>query len=61
MRKLPIMNKACLAKLCWKFFTEDKALWCSVIRVKYKRKYVGDGMGEAKFYDLNLWKSLVNC
>lgn len=49
LRNLNTMNKACLAKLYWKLFKGDNALWCSVLKGKYGRNYEGNDIGEAKF------------
>jgi hypothetical protein len=51
LRKLDIMNQACLMKLNWKYHSNNKDLWCRVLRGKY-----GDGTRNT---DSTLWKNLI--
>ena len=37
LRRLSIMNKACILKLGWKMQTGDQDFWCKVLRGKYQR------------------------
>lgn len=60
LRKLTLMNKACLTKLGWKFYKGNNDLWCKVMYGKYGRNNLHDGIGEAKVQDSSLWKNLVN-
>lgn len=35
VEKVAWINKALLAKLCWRLLTQDASLWCRVLRGKY--------------------------
>ncbi|MCH79475.1 putative ribonuclease H protein [Trifolium medium] len=58
LRRLDIMNQACLLKLGWKFNPGATDLWCEVLRGKYHCQCIRENM-ETKVTDSNLWTSLV--
>ncbi|GAU12910.1 hypothetical protein TSUD_73970 [Trifolium subterraneum] len=57
LRKLDIMNNACLSKLGWKLQTSSTDLWCEVLRGKYSREPVIN-IQSCKASDSALWKAL---
>ncbi|MCH82551.1 putative ribonuclease H protein [Trifolium medium] len=58
VRKLDIMNQACLLKLNWKLQEDNNEYWCTVLRGKYgERRMCGNA--EAKGSNSALWKALV--
>jgi hypothetical protein len=59
LRKLEIMNKACLCKLSWKLQTGSNDFWCNVLRSKYSRNDVISSR-IIKTSDSSLWKALEN-
>jgi ribonuclease HI len=59
LRKLEIMNKACLCKLSWKLQTGSNDFWCNVLRSKYSRNDVMSSR-IIKTSDSSLWKALEN-
>jgi len=59
LRKLDIMNKACIMKLCWGVFSVEKSLWSEILRGKYQRNCdLIVGM-IARNSDSSLWKNMV--
>ncbi|KAI5387821.1 hypothetical protein KIW84_073785 [Lathyrus oleraceus] len=59
LRNLKDMNTTYIAKLGWKVKSGEDSLWSNVIRGKYKRMVVSDGLVETKSYDSSLWKHIV--
>lgn len=60
LRNLPIMNKACLAKLGWKLKTNNTSLWCRLMKSKYISRYLNSGSFIAKASDSYMWKMIVD-
>jgi mannosylglycoprotein endo-beta-mannosidase len=58
LRRLKILNQACLSKLVWSLQTGAKDLWCEVLWGKYQRNNSGDDI-VAKAADSSLWKAIV--
>jgi ribonuclease HI len=58
LRRLNIMNTACILKLGRKIQRGVQDFWCEVLVGKYKRGMV-DGMAVAKSSDSHLWKSIA--
>lgn len=61
LRKLDVVNEACIMKLCWSFRQNEEALWCAVLRGKYGRDLATSHVMQAKSGDSSLWKNLVKC
>jgi hypothetical protein len=58
LRRLNVMNKACILKLCWKLQAGSQELWSEVLWGKYKRNADLSEV-RAKPSDSSLWKSIV--
>ncbi|MCH79377.1 putative non-LTR retroelement reverse transcriptase [Trifolium medium] len=58
LRKLDIMNKACLLKLGWKLYSGANDFWCDVIRGKYGNNNLQHET-QCRATDSSLWKWLV--
>jgi hypothetical protein len=57
LRKLNVMNQACLMKLGWKFQTNGEDYWCRVLRGKYERN-TSTTSNMIKASSSSLWKNL---
>ncbi|WJX47132.1 hypothetical protein P8452_33857 [Trifolium repens] len=57
LRKLNVMNQACLMKLGWKFQTNGEDYWCRVMRGKYERN-TSTTNNMIKASSSSLWKNL---
>jgi ribonuclease HI len=57
LRKLDVMNRACLMKLCWKFQKDSNAYWCKVLHGKYDNG-TNTGIVTIKSVSSSLWKHL---
>jgi len=60
LRRLDIMNKACLMKLGWELQNNGTNFWCSVLKGKYGRGVLNSVNATAKPTDSSLWKALVS-
>lgn len=60
IRDLPIMNKACLLKLCWQLRVGSSSLWCNIIWGKYGNNQISQEHFIARNSDSFIWKALVN-
>ncbi|CAK8565457.1 unnamed protein product [Lathyrus sativus] len=60
IRKLELMNQACLAKLSWCLLCGNQALWCEVLRRKYISHRFQLEPESAKDSYSSLWKQLSN-
>lgn len=60
LRHFSGMNEACITKLGWKLKCGDKALWCQILKSKYKRKEIVGNVMEVKQYDSSMWKNILN-
>jgi hypothetical protein len=58
LRKLDVMNKACLSKLSWKLQTGSSDLWCHVLRGKYKMENELNNRA-CRGTGSSLWKALM--
>ncbi|GAU31911.1 hypothetical protein TSUD_270960 [Trifolium subterraneum] len=58
VRKLDVMNNACLMKLNWSYQGGSNDLWCKVLRGKYEEARV-QSQQKARGTDSSLWKNLV--
>jgi hypothetical protein len=58
LRKLDVMNKACLSKLSWKLQTGSSDLWCHVLRGKYKMENELNNRA-CRGTGSSLWKTLM--
>jgi hypothetical protein len=58
LRRLNIMNIACILKLSRKIQSGSQDFWCEVLKGKYKRGAEGGVVG-AKANDSHLWKAIV--
>jgi hypothetical protein len=59
LRRLEVMNNACIMKLAWEFYRNNPGLWCSVLKGKYGRGTVELSHVISKPNDSSLWKALV--
>jgi hypothetical protein len=57
LRRLDVMNQACLLKLGWKIHTGAKEFWCDVIRGKYECNDLSNG-AEIRSSDSSFWKAI---
>ncbi|GAU12210.1 hypothetical protein TSUD_01770 [Trifolium subterraneum] len=57
LRKLDVMNQACLIKLGWKLQSGGEEYWCSVLRGKYNGN-IGQNGRAASGVGSNLWNAL---
>lgn len=55
LRRLNVMNQACLLKLGWKINTGAKEFWCDVICGKYECNNLSNG-AEIRSSDSSFWK-----
>ncbi|GAU45807.1 hypothetical protein TSUD_87100 [Trifolium subterraneum] len=60
LRRLEIMNKACLMKLGWELNHNDVGLWSAVLEGKYGRDINNLVNAQAKNNDSSLWRILVH-
>ncbi|GAU35481.1 hypothetical protein TSUD_384360 [Trifolium subterraneum] len=60
LRRLEIMNKACLMKLGWELNHNDIGLWSVVLKGKYGRGINNLVNAQAKNNDSSLWRILVH-
>ncbi|PNX92625.1 RNA-directed DNA polymerase (reverse transcriptase), partial [Trifolium pratense] len=58
LRRLTVMNKACILKLGRKLQTGSQEFWCNVMWGKYRRGSTNNNV-VAKTLDSHLWKSIV--
>jgi hypothetical protein len=58
LRKLDVMNKACILKLGRKIQSGALDFWCAVLKGKYNRG-MDEGVVLARANDSHLWKSIV--
>ncbi|CAJ2653650.1 unnamed protein product [Trifolium pratense] len=59
LRRLDVMNRACLMKLGWDLSRGSNGMWCAVLRGKYGRGVTDMMKVSAKTADSSLWKNLV--
>jgi hypothetical protein len=59
LRRLDVMNTACIGKLGWKMQSNSNDFWCNMIRGKYSRDIVQQSR-VVKASDSSLWKALKN-
>jgi ribonuclease HI len=59
LRKLQIMNEACLMKLGWSLMVGEQSLWGDVLIGKYGRSGWSQGMISVNTSDSSLWKALA--
>lgn len=53
------MNEACISELSWKLKCREEALWCQILKQKYKRKGINGNVLEVKPYDLSFLKHMA--
>lgn len=59
IRRLDVVNKACIMKLGWEIRNGAQQLWCKLLKGKYDRNYWGSDALTSKITASNLWKTIV--